>query len=218
MSDWLIEERARRRLAAEKLLFAKKKAGEIRVCLVYPNRYAVAMGNLGFQAVYEIIDRSPRFVCERAFLPEADEAIPRAGLRSLESRTRVQDFDLIAFSVSFETDYWHVVRQLDLIGIPARSAERDGSHPLVIAGGPAVFLNPEPLADFIDLFLIGEAEEMLPELLEQYAQLRPSSGRPDRQQVLDAATKNVGGAYVPANYQPVFDGAITVDLAHSAAA
>src|SRR5262249_20904954 len=120
LSNWLVEERARARHAREQILFPKKPAADIRVCLVYPNRYNVAMGNLGFQTVYELFDRHPDVMCERAFLPDEDEtaAIPRGGLRSLESRTPVQEFDVIAFSVSFETDYWHVARLLDLIGLP----------------------------------------------------------------------------------------------------
>src|SRR5262245_6915479 len=109
------------------------------------------MGNLGFQAVYEIFDRHAGVMCERAFLPDEDDVpIPaRGGLRSLESHRLVQDFDVIAFSISFETDYWHVARLLDWIGLPLTSAERRGRGPLIIAGGPAVFLNPEPLAESI---------------------------------------------------------------------
>ena len=212
MSHWLLEERARARRDAETILFPKKQAGSLRVCLVYPNRYAVGMGNLGFHAVYEIFDQHPDSVCERAFLPDEDEAplIGRGDLRSLESQTRVQDFDIIAFSVSFETDYWHVVRLLDLIGLPATSRERDGRAPLVIAGGPAVFLNPEPLADFIDLFLIGEAEEMLPEFLSLVSELGAANTgiRP----LLHAAAARVAGAYVPELYRPIYDGAVQVGL------
>lgn len=212
MSPWLLEERARARRDGETILFPKKQAGRLRVCLVYPNRYAVGMGNLGFHAVYEIFDQHPDSVCERAFLPDEDEAplIGRGDLRSLESQTRVQDFDIIAFSVSFETDYWHVVRLLDLIGLPLTSRERDGRGPLVIAGGPAVFLNPEPLADFIDLFLIGEAEEMLPEFLSLVSELRAATAgvRP----LLQAAAERVAGAYVPELYRPVYDGPTQVGL------
>lgn len=217
MSEWLIEERARRRLAAEKLLFPKKNAGEIRVCLVYPNRYPVAMGNLGFQAVYEIVDRTDRFVCERAFLPdeEDDAAIGRGDLRSLESHTRVQDFDIVAFSVSFETDYWHVLRLLERIGLPLRAADRSNDFPLVIAGGPAVFLNPEPLADFIDLFLIGEAEEMLPEFLDLYGRLRPTGVRPHKEGLLRQVSREVVGAYVPAFYEPQYEGSSVVGMRRS---
>ena len=216
LSSWQVEEKARARREREVLLFEKKQAGNIRVCLVYPNRYRVAMGNLGFQAVYEIFDRHPDVVCERAFLPDDDEAacVSRGSLRSLESQTRVQDFDVVAFSISFETDYWHVVRLLDLIGLQLTSRERDGRGPLVMAGGPAVFLNPEPLADFIDLFLIGEAEEMLPEFLvllsETHACL--STQHSGLSTLLWESAARVAGTYVPAFYESVYDGAEQVGL------
>lgn len=216
MTPWQVEERARIRRARERVLFPKKHHGDLRVCLVYPNRYAVAMGNLGFQTVYELFDRHPAVVCERAFLPDEDESatVNRGTLRSLESGTRVQEFDLVAFSVSFETDYWHVVRQLDLIGIPARAADRGDDGPLVIAGGPATFLNPEPLADFVDLFLIGEAEEMLPDFLDTLVDVRGT--RPSRcvpwRDVLAACAERVAGAYVPSLYEPLFDGPVQTAL------
>lgn len=221
MSAWQVEERARVRRAGERVLFPKKQHGDLRVCLVYPNRYPVAMGNLGFHAVYEIFDSHPAVVCERAFLPDDDEAavIGRGELRSLESHTRVQDFDIVAFSVSFETDYWHVVRQLDLIGIPLRAAERGDHAPLVIAGGPATFLNPEPLADFVDLFLLGEAEEMLPEFIEVLVEVcgpRPPRRAPWRT-LLEACAARVAGAYVPALYEPAFDGPVQCGLLYRGA-
>lgn len=210
MSSWFLEERANARRAGEVALFPKKQAGRIRVCLVYPNRYSVAMGNLGFQAVYEIFDRHPDIVCERAFLPDDEEAqlVPYGTLRSLESRTFVQDFDVVAFSVSFETDYWHVVRLLALSGLPLTSGERNERGPLIIAGGPAVFLNPEPLAEFIDLFLIGEAEEMLPEFLELLA----AHPRANRASFLWDCAATVVGSYVPSLYEPVYDGAVVAEL------
>jgi radical SAM superfamily enzyme YgiQ (UPF0313 family) len=219
MRSWRPEERGRARQAREYLLFPKKRAADIRVCLVYPNHYRVAMGNLGFQAVYEIFDRHAGAVCERAFLPDAETPalVPRGGLRSLESHALVRDFDLIAFSISFETDYWHVVRLLDLIGLPLTSRERDGTGALIIAGGPAVFLNPEPLADFIDLFLIGEAEEMLPEFLDLLWEQRSAlsdSGSASRPGFLWHCLEKVTGSYVPALYEPAYDGAALADLAY----
>ena len=211
LSTWQFEERARARYARERILFPKKTDAGVRVCLVYPNRYAVAMGNLGFQTVYEICDQFPGVVCERAFLPD-DDSVSRDGLRSLESNRPVADFDIIAFSISFEVDYWHVVRLLSLAHLAARSAARSG-RPLVIAGGPATFLNPEPIADFIDLFLIGEAEEMLPEFLARYCEARAHGTRHD--QLLWQASERVAGTYVPAFYTPHFDGAATVGLDYS---
>jgi radical SAM superfamily enzyme YgiQ (UPF0313 family) len=217
LASWRLEERGRARRVREHILFPKKQAGDIRVCLVYPNYYSVAMGNVGFQAVYELFDRHPGVVCERAFLPDEEDAplILRSGLRSLESQTLVQNFDLIAFSVAFETDYWHVARLLQLIGLRLTSCERRGKGPLIVAGGPAVFLNPEPLADFIDLFLIGEAEEMLPEFLDflrRRGLMLGSQGSAPRSDLLWQCAEEVTGSYVPALYEPVHAGAVLTDL------
>lgn len=209
LSTWQLEERARARCARERVLFPKKADAEVRVCLVYPNTYAVAMGNLGFQAVYEIFDSFPGVVCERAFLPDADETPNGRGRCSLESGRAVADFDIVAFSISFEADYWHVVRLLSLARLPARRTARAGT-PLVLAGGPATFLNPEPIADFIDCFLIGEAEETLPEFLQLFREARAGGWR--HEELLWRATERGAGTYVPAYYEPHFDGPVTVGL------
>jgi len=218
LTTWEQQQRLRERHAGEQVLFDQKGADGVRVCLVYPNRYAVAMGNLGFQAVFRIFNDFPGIHCERAFLADADDVDPRpGGLRSFESQTPVSEFDLIAFSVSFETDYWHVVRLLRLIGVAARSSERRGSAPPVIAGGPAVFLNPEPLADFIDMFLVGEAEEMLPEFLQVFVRALEDIGHDTRKltaMLVARCADEVRGAYVPEFFRPVFDGAITVRIEH----
>ena len=153
------------RLEAERRLFSPGPNGPLSVCLVYPNTYPVAMANLGFQAVLRALSEDPRVTCERAFLPEG----PRGGwprtLRSFERERPVRDFDVVAFSISFESDYLHVLDCLALAGIRVWRQERGADGPLVVAGGPAIFLNPEPLAELVDLFLVGEAEEMLPEFL-----------------------------------------------------
>ena len=218
MSSWQVEERARARHARERVLFTKKQAGDVRVCLVYPNHYRVAMGNLGFQAVYEIFDRHPDVVCERAFLPDDEDAafVTRgepAQPRVAHARSRLRRD-----------------RVLDLVrdGLLARRSpprlDRSAAHqprtrrprPLVMAGGPAVFLNPEPLADFIDLFLIGEAEEMLPEfltLLSECAQHpAPFDGLRQAQDsalsaILWQSAARVAGTYVPSFYEPTYDDA-----------
>jgi radical SAM superfamily enzyme YgiQ (UPF0313 family) len=166
----------------------------VAVCLVYPNTYPVGMANLGFQAVFEILSSHPRVHCERAFLPDRgdnDKAVV-----SLESGRPLGDFELVAFSISFETDYLHVVDILAGAGIPLlREARARG--PLVIAGGAATFLNPEPIADFFDFFLIGEGEEMILEFLARYLGARDQGG--GRAGVLDAAAE-VAGVYRPDRY------------------
>ena len=203
---WLTTERARNRLAAEKPMFSAAINGNIPLCLIYPNAYAVGMSNLGFQAAYKIFTQHESCRCERAFLPDPDEAaaLRRTGasLASLETQRPLADFEILAFSISFETDYLHILDILAAAHIPLRAAERAPHHPLVIAGGPATFLNPEPLADFIDLFLIGEGEEMIPEFLERYASLEPETNDPAlRLQALST----IAGAYVPTQFHPAYD-------------
>ncbi len=188
------------RLAAERRLFVPGPRGPLAVCLVYPNTYAVGMGNLGFQAVLRILSDDPHVTVDRAFLPDG----PRSGwprtLRALESERAVGDFDVLAFSISFETDYLHVLDVLALAGMPLRREARGPGAPLVVAGGPATFLNPEPLAEFVDLFLVGEAEEMLPEFLA-----RAAAGSPGRDALLER-TEDVVGAYRPDRFHPRYDG------------
>jgi radical SAM superfamily enzyme YgiQ (UPF0313 family) len=203
---WLTIERARLRLAKEKRLFSASSAGEIPICLVYPNRYPVGMSNLGFQAAYKILAQDPHCRCERAFLPDPDEALvlrrTATALASLENQRPLPDFELLAFSLSFETDYLHILDILAAAHIPLLAREREEHHPLVIAGGPATFLNPEPVADFIDLFLIGEGEEMIPEFVERYAQVRTSGlSRKDKLRMLS----DIEGAYLPALFIPHYD-------------
>ena len=210
---WLTTERARKRLAAEKSIFSAVTGGDIPICLIYPNGYAVGMSNLGFQAAYKIFNQHVRCRCERAFLPDPDEAaaLRRTGtpLASLETQRPLADFEILAFSISFETDYLHILDILAAAHIPLRAAERTTHHPLVIAGGPATFLNPEPIADFIDLFLIGEGEEMIPEFLEQYACLERDKNAP-KSSLQGFST--IAGAYVPTLFQPSYD--TTDRLAH----
>lgn len=202
MSQLAISEaRARERRAAEQFRFSKKADAPLRVCLAYANRYPIAMGNLGFQAVYALFDQADGVVCERAFLPDDDESVGRGGLRTLESGWTVADCDLLALSISFETDYLNLPRLLELAGLPARRTARDGG-PLVVAGGPAIFLNPEPIADFVDCFLIGEGEELLPEFVAAWRAVHDAP----RTTALDAIARQVRGAYVPAHFTPRYDG------------
>jgi len=203
----LILERARQRLAQETRLFDANCEGEIPVCLIYPNRYPVGMSNLGFQAAYKILAQDPRCRCERAFLPDPDEADvlqrSRAPLASLESQRPLTDFEVLAYSLSFETDYLHLLDILSFAHVPLLARDRVEHHPIVIAGGPATFLNPEPVAEFVDLFLIGEGEEMIPEFLERYAEVR---ALPLRRSEKLQALSDIEGAYLPRFFTPHYDG------------
>jgi radical SAM superfamily enzyme YgiQ (UPF0313 family) len=174
------------------------RAGSFRVALVWPNLYFVGMSNLGFQAVYRLLNRMPDVVCERAFLPDDDDKaeLERTGspLVSLETGTPLRDFDAIAFSVSFENDYRHVLQVLRLAGVPLRASDRGPRDPLVILGGAAMFLNPEPLAPFADLVAVGEGEPMVPRMMEALL------GAPDPRQGLESLAPK-DGFYVPSRYE-----------------
>ena len=177
------------------------------MCLAYPNTYAVGMANLGFQAVYRILATTPGVVCERVFLPSADEDGSR--LRTEESDRCPSEFDVLAFSLSFESDYPNIVRILDAAGIPTRAeARRSDSRgwPLLLGGGPATFLNPEPVAPFFDLFLIGEGEEMI---REAFAGAEAWASLP-HDRILDELS-SVEGAYRPDHYEEIYEGSELVE-------
>ena len=143
----------------------KPHGGRLRVALAFPNTYFVGMSNLGFQTVYRLFNELEDVVCERVFLPGRQELATQLAsgkpLRSLESDTPVRDFDVLAFSVSFEWDYTNVVSMLRLAGIPVRAERRTTHDPLVVVGGAVTFVNPEPLAPFADVIAAGEGEVLL---------------------------------------------------------
>jgi len=164
--------------------------GKTSVVLVFPNHYAVGLPNLGFQTVYSLLNRIESVVCERAFLPES----PGPAV-SLETGSYIGAFDIIAFSISFENDYLNLLRILSDSKIPLLTSHRSDDYPLVIAGGVACFINPEPIAHFIDCFLLGEAECLLPRFID-YVETHSN-----RSELLTALALQVPGAYVPAFYE-----------------
>jgi radical SAM superfamily enzyme YgiQ (UPF0313 family) len=171
-------------------IIRKNWKGKTSIVLVFPNHYAVGLSNLGFQSVYQLLNALEFVVCERAFLPES----PGPAV-SLESNSHLEKFDIIAFSISFENDYLNLLTLLQSAGIPLQSSKRSEAHPLVIAGGIACFINPEPIAHFIDCILIGEAENLLPRFIEY---VESSS---NRSELLKNLARKVPGAYVPALYE-----------------
>ena len=182
---------------AEIGMIRKPWADQIKVGLFYPNRYALAMSNLGFQSIYRLFNREADVICER-FLLDTPMASPEIELLSRENLRPASDFDILAFSIAYENDYPHILQLLSAIGLPLEARDRDSEGPLVMAGGVAVMLNPEPLAAFFDLFLIGEAEATLPAFLESYRRAG------DRRTFLDQIPLDVPGAYVPCHYQPAY--------------
>ncbi len=169
----LLHERHRSYREAEVPLQPIKQAGSFRIALCYPNLYFVGMSNLGFHSVYQMLNAYPDVRCERAFLPDDvdREDLERTGhpLTTVESGTELRRFHALAFSVSFENDYLYVLGMLRLAGIPLRAADRGPDDPIVILGGAAAFLNPEPLAPFADLIAVGEGEALVPRLVDALA-------------------------------------------------
>ncbi|MBP7217268.1 MAG: B12-binding domain-containing radical SAM protein, partial [Candidatus Omnitrophica bacterium] len=147
----------------------------VKVALCFPDLYEVGMSNLGVRILYGVLNAQEGVVCERFFSYAVDmEALARSlglGLVSLESRRRLNEFDIAGFSLSHELSYTNVLAMLELGGVPLRSSQRDHAHPLVIAGGPCT-LNPEPMHDFFDAFVIGEAEEAVQEITALYQKHR----------------------------------------------
>ncbi len=177
----------------------------VRMAFAFPDIYEVGMSNLGLKILYEIINRHPQMLLERVFAPAADmEALMRRDglpLFALESTRPVREFDFLGFSLQYELSYSNVLNMLDLAGIPLHSKERGREEPLIIGGGPCAF-NPEPLAPFFDLFLLGDGEEALPEILERWITLsREGAGRDD----ILANLAAVEGVYIPGFYRPAYE-------------
>jgi radical SAM superfamily enzyme YgiQ (UPF0313 family) len=197
--SWQQRERALATLAKEVGYVRKPHGDRLRVALAFPNTYWVGMSNLGFQTVYRLLNAHDDVVCERVFLPPkqelAEQVASRTPLLTLESQSPAGEFDVIAFSVSFEWDYVNVLTLLRLAGVPLRAAERTGRHPLVVIGGAVTFVNPEPLAPFADVIAAGEGEMLVPALVEAFHE---ASDRPELLQVLASAR----GFYVPSLYEP----------------
>jgi radical SAM superfamily enzyme YgiQ (UPF0313 family) len=146
-------------LAAERGTIYKSRDVEVAIALAYPNTYHVGMSNLGVHQIYAILNRRVDTACERAFLPDEEdiEEYEKSSTRlySLESKRPIREFDVLAFSVSFEQDYLNILEMLRLSGIPAHKKERAADDPLVILGGICSFFNPEPLADFFDVVIVA---------------------------------------------------------------
>jgi radical SAM superfamily enzyme YgiQ (UPF0313 family) len=202
---WHLTEKARNRLAAETGAVVKDWGGRLSVALVFPNTYYVGMSNLGFQTIYGVLNRRSDIVCERAFLPDPDDLSvhERSGapVLSLETQRPLREFDCVAFSTTYENDYLHLLRILQLSGIPIKAQDRGPGEPLVSMGGVCAWANPEPLADFMDWFFLGEGDESGPEAFALWQQVREAERDPAaaRTEFFRALLK-VEGIYVPRWY------------------
>jgi radical SAM superfamily enzyme YgiQ (UPF0313 family) len=180
----------------------KRKEVHLRMVLVYPNHYAVGMSNLGFQAVYRLLNNCAGVVCERAFLPDGEPSKHRL-VTTEESGRSIAGFDIIAFSVSFENDYPNLLTICERAGLPLLAKDRSFPLPLLLAGGVTCLINPEPIAPFMDCFLIGEAEALLPAFMDVIKAVGIDSAK-RRQAFLGHAAATIPGVYVPSLYKPVY--------------
>jgi radical SAM family uncharacterized protein len=174
----------------------------VKIALAYPDAYEIGMSNMAVPILYDILNHRPDVLAERVYAPWVDmetqmrqRGIP---LLSLESRHPLKEFDIIGFSLGYELTYTNVLNMLDLAGIPVLAAERDGSHPLIISGGSCC-LNPEPMSDFIDVFVIGDGEEAVIEFLEAFRE-----GKGEGKKQLLKTLASIPGVYVPCFYDVAY--------------
>ncbi len=187
------------------------------------------MSNLGLHSIYALFNNDPRYLCERAFLPEGTGGLKNwneaqeyektgTKLLTLESQSAVRDFDIIAFTASFEKDYVNIPTILDLAGVPVFSEDRDDSHPMVIAGGCGVSLNPEPVAEMIDLFLLGEGEASIGAFMDAFEKAGNSGFEAAARDEYLKGFFSVPGAYLPTFYGFKYDGDRVVSIEAKAGA
>ncbi|MCK6536669.1 MAG: TIGR03960 family B12-binding radical SAM protein [Polyangiaceae bacterium] len=180
-------------------------AVDARICLAFPDVYDIGMSHLGYRILYKILNDHPRTLAERCYTPwvdlQAELSARGVPLVSLESARPLSDFDVVGFSLQFELTYTNILTMLDLGGVPLRSADRGDQHPLVIAGGP-VATHAEPLADFVDAFLIGDGEQAAAEIALAWTQAR-REGLSRRARLVRLAS--IAGVYVPSLYATAVD-------------
>ncbi len=201
--SWQYRKELKKTLAQEKGYVVKNHAGNISVALVYPNTYSIGMSNLGFQKIYSTLNQLDYVVCERAFLPSREDISSlketKSSLISLESQKELHKFDVVAFSITFEMDYLNVLEILRLSRIPLMTDNRTNKDPILVAGGICPTFNPEPIANFIDMAVIGEGEEVVKEIMESFKENKNSL----KQNNLSKILSGIEGVYIPEkNKQP----------------
>ena len=191
----------------------------VRVAFCFPDTYEIGMSNVGMRILYGVMNNMDGVWCERVFAPWADmEEAMRASdipLWALESQDPIKDFDMIAFTIGYEMCYTNILNMLSLAGVPLHAKDRHGLKNIVFAGGVCAF-NPEPLADYIDFFSLGEGEEITPEILSLYDKAKAENWTKD---AFLLAVSKIPGIYVPSFYNPIYneDGTIAqVEVLHEA--
>ena len=201
MSFWQQRQAAQQLLSLERGHRRRSVGDRLRVVLAFPNTYYVGMSNLGVQTVHHLFNAEDGVSCERVFLPPKQELrallSSRTPLLTLDTQTPVSDFDVLAFTVSFEWDYVNILTMMRLAGMPIYASERTDRHPLVVLGGAVTFLNPEPLAPFVDVVTAGEGEALIPPLVSAVSAT-------DRRSALRRLATQPG-FYVPTLYRVSYD-------------
>ena len=200
--SWHLKEQLQAALGREQGAAIFAPGARSSFALIYPNTYHVGMSNLGLQIIYQKINNRSDTACERLFMPdrktEKEYIRTNTPLMTIETQRPLYQFPLIGFAITFEMDYFNVLKILSMGRVPLLAAERADAHPIVIAGGPCATFNPEPLTDFIDLFIIGEGEEVINELLDQYYE-GCRENLPREELLLKLA--QIEGIYVPRFYR-----------------
>lgn len=204
--DWDLKAELRECLQREQGYYVHPAGSRLSFALVYPNSYRVGMSNLGIHIIYDLLNKRRDTACERFFLPSRKSLEryrrTKTALMSLETQTPLHRFDIVAFALSFEMDYFNVLEILRLGKVALLSEERGEKAPLVIAGGPCATFNPEPLSLFVDAFVIGEGEVILPEFMEAFRDVR-AHGLSRKETLLRLS--EVPGVYVPSLYDHRYD-------------
>ena len=210
----MLIEKAAALLAVERGAVFKAAGADVEIALAYPNTYHVGMSNLGVHQIYSVLNGRDDTACERVFLPDEDDLAEydRTGTKlfALESQRQVRDFDILAFSVSFEHDYLNVLEILRLAGIPSGKKDRGPDDPLLVLGGICTFFNPEPLSEFFDVVIVGEGEEIAGEFIDVY-----KANRGNKRQELLQALSRVSGVYIPEFYEVLYNDDGTIRERHS---
>ena len=184
---------------------------DVNFCFCFPDIYEIGMSYLGLQILYKVLNDRPGVFCQRAFQPQTDmeELMRKEGmpLYTLETKTPLKEMDMVGFTLQYEMSFTTILNMIDLAGIPVKAADRTEEDPLVIAGGPCAY-NPEPLWEFIDCFLIGDGENLLPAFTDLYAEMKKSGAT--KEEFLKEACK-LRGVYVPSFYEVKYneDGTIS---------
>ena len=198
---WHLKKHYKKMWAETLKLIQPKKfgSGDLNVCIVFPNTYNIASSNLGFQSIYHQFNRHPGVVCHQGVLPEEKQVKEfertKTSLFSIEEQIPLNEYDILAFSVSFEMDYLNVLKILDLAHIPLDKNQRDERSPIILAGGPCITFNPEPLSPFVDVCVIGEGEEVVHEIVDCFFYFEG-----DKTSLL-VKLNQIPGVYVPSLYE-----------------